>query len=66
MYKIISKIATMMVVIYLATRMTMAIGRIKVHGKCDGDCYIYLVVVDIVDFDVVLKTLFKPEQRRTL
>ena len=56
----------MMVVIYLATRMTMAIGRIKVHGKCDGDCYIYLVVVDIVDFDVVLKTLFKPDQRNRL
>ena len=66
MYKIISKIATMMVVIFLATRMTMVIRRNKVHDKCDGDCYIYLVVVDIVDFDVVLKTLFKPEQRRTL
>ena len=32
----------------------------------DGDCHIYLVVVDIVDFDVVLKTLFKPEQRNRL
>ena len=66
MYKIISKIATMMVVIFLATRRTMVIGRIKVHDKCDGDCHIYLIVVDIVDFDVVLKTLFKSEQRKRL
>ena len=50
----------------MATRMTMAIGRIKLHGKCDVDYHIYLVVVDIVDFDVVLKTLFKPDQRNRL
>ena len=66
MYNIISKIATMMVVIFLATIMTMVIGRIKVHDKCDGDCHIHLVVVDIVDFHIVLKTLFKSEQRNRL
>ena len=44
----------------------MVLGRIKAHDKCDGDCHIYLVVVDIVDFDVVLKTLFKSEQRKRL
>ena len=65
MFKIISKIATMMVVIFLANRMTMVIGMTNVHGS-DVDYHIYLVVVDIVDFDIVLKTLFKPEKRNRL
>ena len=50
----------------MATIMTKVIGMTKDHDKCDGDCHIYLVVVDIVDFDVVLKTLFKSEQRKRL
>ena len=32
----------------------------------DSDYHIYLVVVDIVDFDIVLETLFKPEKRNRL